>query len=77
MNSFESSRLEYATQREAEELYGPVQAACREVLATLLTVRSEITNNGVEHTSADLVELTRIAFAQAWRPRREPPFPTD
>jgi hypothetical protein len=23
MNSFESSRLEYATQREAEELYGP------------------------------------------------------
>jgi hypothetical protein len=49
MNSFDSYRLEYATQREAEELYSPVQAACREVLATLLTVRSELTNNGVEH----------------------------
>jgi hypothetical protein len=70
MNSFESYRLEYETQREAEELYSPVQAACREVLATLLTVRSELTNNGVEHTSADLVALTQIVFSQAWPSRR-------
>ena len=76
MNSYDN-RLEAQMQREAEELYSPVQAACREVLATLLTVRSELTNNGVEHTSADLVELTRIAFAQAWRPHREPTFPAD
>lgn len=76
MNSYDN-RLEAQMQREAEELYSPVQAACREVLATLLTVRSELTNNGVEHTSADLVELTRIGFAQAWRPRRESPFPAD
>jgi hypothetical protein len=64
------SRLQYQAEREAEELYSPVQAACREILATMLTLRSELTNNGVEHTSADLVELTRIAFSQAWGPRR-------
>jgi hypothetical protein len=64
------SRLEYETERAAEEMYGPVQGACREVLATMLTLRSELTGNGVEHKSGDLVELTKLVFTQAWPVRR-------
>jgi hypothetical protein len=63
------SRLEYETERAAEELYSPVQSTCREVLATLLTLRSELTNNGVEHSTDNLVELAKIVFAQ-WPARR-------
>jgi hypothetical protein len=63
------SRLQYEADREAEEMFSPVQGACREVLATLLTLRSELTNNGVEHSTDNLVELAKIVFAQ-WPARR-------
>jgi hypothetical protein len=46
------SRLEYETERAAEEMYSPVQGACREVLATMLTLRSELTGNGSSTAAA-------------------------
>jgi hypothetical protein len=56
---------------EAEAIEG-YRADCRETVAYLLEIRSELKRNGVEHTSADLVELARIAIARTcgW-PQRE------
>jgi hypothetical protein len=70
MNSYDTPRHQLEFERRAEEMYSPVEAAAREVLATLLTMRSELTSNGVAHTSADLVALTQIVFSQTRPVRR-------
>ena len=69
MSTYE--QLTWEAQQQAEEIYEPWRQNCREVLATMLELRSELTRNGVEHSSDNLVELTRLVLAKEWAfPRR-------
>lgn len=69
--------LERQLEHEAEQLHSKVQADSREVVAYMLTIRSNLVAEGIEHTSADLVQLTKLALSMSWRPRRELPFSVD
>lgn len=68
--------LERQLEEEAEQLHTKVQADSREVVAYLLTIRSNLAAEGIEHSSADLVELTKLALSMSW-PKRERPFHGD
>jgi hypothetical protein len=60
----EYRRLEAELRDEAEQLYEPWRADCREVTAVVLEIRSELMRNGVEHTSDNLVELAKLVLGR-------------
>jgi hypothetical protein len=53
---------EWELKKQAEDAYSPWQAYIRETLATVLEIRSELSRNGVEHSTDNLVEPTGLVM---------------
>ena len=65
------SRLQYETDREAEELYSPGSGrGARSDGDIDDDSRSELTGNGIEHSTDNLLRLTELVLQHAWPARR-------